>query len=207
VTSPRSLVLLRHGRTAWNHAGRVQGQLEVSLDETGVEQAARTAPVLAALSPSAIWCSDLARTRETVAPLAQACGLEPVFDARLREFGFGEREGLTHAEYRAAYPEEFSHFVTGRYDAVPTAERVAAVRARTTEALHDLLASLEPGQTGIAVSHGAAIRVATGAALGWPDDLFHTLRGLDNCGWVVLREHPDAGFLRLEAYNRLAPTA
>ena len=40
---PRSLILLRHGRTAWNHAGRVQGQLEVDLDEIGREQAERVA--------------------------------------------------------------------------------------------------------------------------------------------------------------------
>ena len=75
-----------------------------------------------------------------------------------------------------------------------------------SEVLGSLLDALAPGDTGVAVSHGAAIRVATAALLGWPDEQFHTLRGLDNCGWVVLREHPEHGLLRLEAYNRLAPT-
>ena len=56
----------------------------------------------------------------------------------------------------------------------------------------------------MAVSHGAATRVATGALLGWPDEQFHTLRGLANCGWVVLGEHGDGGPLRLVAYNRTA---
>nr|WP_237448379.1 histidine phosphatase family protein [Nocardioides flavescens] len=197
--------MLRHGRTAWNHAGRIQGHLEVPLDEIGLAQAERTAPVLAALGPSIVWCSDLARTRQTVAPLGATTGLEPRFDPRLREFGFGEREGLTHAEFRSAHPEEFARFREGEYDAVPTAERTSAVAARMHEALTELLATLEPGQTGIAVSHGAAVRVAVGALLGWPDRLFHTLRGLDNCGWVVLREHPEHGGLRLEAYNRVVP--
>ena len=59
-----------------------------------------------------------------------------------------------------------------------------------------------PGETGIAVSHGAAVRLATGAVLGWPAEQFRTLRGLDNCGWAVLHEHPLDGVLRLEAYNR-----
>ena len=70
--------------------------------------------------------------------------------------------------------------------------------------LTDMLAALGPGETGVAVSHGAAIRVATGAMLGWPDDQFHSLRGLDNCGWVLLEEHPKVGVLRLGAYNRTA---
>jgi len=201
----RTLVLLRHGRTAWNHSGRIQGQLEVPLDDTGVAQAERTAPVLASLRPSLIWCSDLARTRQTVAPLAAAAGLEPRFDARLREFGFGEREGLTHEELRRDHPEEFARFREGEYDAIPTAERTSAVASRMREVVTELLAALEPGQTGIAVSHGAAVRVAVGALLGWPEQLFHTLRGLENCGWVVLREHPEHGALRLEAYNRTVP--
>ena len=68
--------------------------------------------------------------------------------------------------------------------------------------LLDLLAALGPGETGVAVSHGAAIRVAVGAVLGWPDDQFHTLRGLDNAAWAVIDEHPEVAELRLGAYNQ-----
>ena len=69
--SGRRLVLLRHGRTAWNHEGRIQGQQDVGLDDVGREQAARVAPVLAALSPSLLWSSDLGRTRETAAAVSR----------------------------------------------------------------------------------------------------------------------------------------
>ncbi|CAN5264296.1 histidine phosphatase family protein [soil metagenome] len=204
MTEVRTLVLLRHGRTAWNHAGRVQGQLEVDLDDVGRAQAERVARVVAAMSPARLWCSDLARTRQTCAPVAAATGLEPTYDERLREFYFGEREGLTHAEYAAAAPEEFEQFRLGNYDACPTAERTAVVEVRMATVLHELLDVIGPGETAVAVSHGAAIRVATGALLGWPEDQFHTLRGLENCGWVVLQEHPDTADLRLVAYNRTA---
>jgi glucosyl-3-phosphoglycerate phosphatase len=203
----RTLVLLRHGRTAWNAAGRVQGQLDVPLDEVGRAQAASAASALAALGPVALWSSDLARARETTSYVADATGLPPYFEPRLREFSFGEREGLTHDEYRDEAPGEYAAFRRGDYDVIPTAERISDVRTRMTAALADLLATIEPGQTALAVSHGAAIRVATAALLDWPDQQFHTLRGLDNCGWVVLREHPEHGLLRLEAYNRLAPVA
>ncbi|MFC5178474.1 histidine phosphatase family protein [Nocardioides taihuensis] len=201
----RRVVLVRHGRTDWNHRLRVQGQSDSALDEVGRAQADAVAPVLAALRPVLLWSSDLARARDTALTIGKAAGLDPVYDARLREFSLGEREGLTHDEYRAADPEEFEQFRRGHYDTAPGAEPASAVRERMREVVGELLAALEPGQTGIAVSHGGAIRVATGALLGWPDDQFHTLRGLSNCGWVVLEEHPEVGALRLAAYNRTAP--
>lgn len=198
----RTLVLLRHGRTAFNHGLRVQGQLDVELDDVGREQAAVAAEALAKLGPTLLWSSDLVRARATAAALAEATGLAPTYDARLREFHLGERQGLTHDEYAAADPVEFEKFRRGHYDSAPGAESADAVRRRMTEALHELLDALAPGETAVAVSHGAAIRVATGAMLGWPDEQFHTLRGLTNCGWVVLEEHPEIGALRLGAYNR-----
>jgi broad specificity phosphatase PhoE len=200
----RRLVLLRHGRTGWNHARRVQGQLDAELDDTGRAQAEAVAPVLAALDPAVLWSSDLARARDTALTVGRATGLDPTYDERLREFSLGEREGLTHHQYAALAPEEFARFRAGHYDSAPGAEPAAAVRERMHAVLTDLLAVLAPGQTGIAVTHGAAARVAVGAVLGWPDDLFHTLRGLDNCAWAVIEEHPEIGALRLGAYNARA---
>ena len=201
----RTLVLLRHGQTASNREKRIQGQLDVDLDDTGREQAARTAPVVAALRPDVVWCSDLARARATVAPVLRELGREPAwaaYDARLREFHLGERQGLTHEEYRTLDAEEFAAFRSGEYDVVPGAEKAAEVGLRMSEALGELLRATPEGGTALAVSHGAAIRVATGALLGWPETQFATLQGLANCGWVVFREHADDGRLRLEAYNR-----
>ena len=201
----RTLVLLRHGQTASNRERRIQGQLDVDLDDTGREQAARTAPVVAALRPDVVWCSDLARARATVAPVLRELGREPSwasYDARLREFHLGERQGLTHDEYRALDATEFSAFRAGDYDVVPGSEKAAEVGLRMGEALGELLRATPEGGTALAVSHGAAIRVATGALLGWPEQQFATLQGVGNCGWVVFREHAGDGVLRLEAYNR-----
>ncbi len=200
----RRLVLLRHGRTDWNHALRVQGQLDSELDDVGRAQADAAGAAMAKLAPTLLWSSDLARARDTALAVAAATGLEPVLDARLREFALGEREGLTHEEYAAADPVEFEQFRLGHYDSAPGSEPATAVSSRMRAVLLDLLAALGPGETAVAVSHGAAIRVAVGAVLGWPDDQFHTLRGLDNGAWVLLEEHPEVAELRLGAYNRTA---
>lgn len=200
----RRLVLLRHGRTTYNHTRRIQGQLDVELDDTGRAQAEQVAPVIAALEPTLLWASDLARARETASYVEKATGLSASYDERLREFSLGERQDLTHEQYAALAPEEFAEFRRGNYDAVLGGETAATVRDRMLASVGALRAALAPGETGVAVSHGAAIRVAVGGLLGWPAEQFHTLRGLDNCAWVVLVEHPEAGDLRLEAYNRVA---
>ena len=113
MTEPRRLVLLRHGQTTWNAQRRVQGQAESELDELGHRQAAAVAPVLAALQPTVLWSSDSVRARDTAAYVAKETGLEPVHDARLREYFVADRQGLTHEEYAALAPEEFAR-VPGR---------------------------------------------------------------------------------------------
>ena len=200
----RRLVLLRHGRTAHNHARRIQGQLDVALDDVGHAQAAAVAPAMAALAPAVVWVSDLLRTRQTAEPVLAACDRAASYDARLREFHLGERQGLSHEEYAEQHPEEFARFHQGDFDVVPGGESTEAVRARMVEALTELLASVAPGETALAVSHGAAIRVATVGLLGWPTEQVHSLRGLGNCGWVELLEQPETGRLRLLAYHRTA---
>lgn len=211
MTGTRTLVLLRHGRTDYNRHGRIQGQTDVELDDAGHEQAAAAAGTLAALRPDLLSSSDLSRARATAAYLAKETDLEAVLDARLREFNLGDREGLTHAEYAERAPEELDRFRLGDFDAVSGGERAAAVAARMGAALGDLLTRTPAGGTAVAVSHGAAIRVAVTTLLGWPLGAERGLHGLANCGWVVLddaRLDPRGAYrLRLRAYNRTANDA
>ena len=196
----RRLILLRHGQTAWNAATRIQGQLDSRHDETGELQAKRAAPLLAAMSPSVIHCSDLSRARRTAELVGESCGLAPVLDPRLREYRLGQRQGLTHAEYRDAHPAEFARFAAGDWDGIPGAETAAQVADRYDAALTDLAAALSPGELGIAVSHGAAIRTGLVGFLGWPLMVARDLKGLGNCRWAELDERADGGW-RLVSYG------
>lgn len=206
AAEPRRLVLLRHGRTAWNQEHRIQGQRDVDLDEVGHAQAVAVAPVMATLAPSVLWSSDLARARQTTAYLAQSTGLVARHDARLREYALGEREGLTHAEYAALDADEYAAFRVGDFDAVAAGEQTHAVRARMVEVVQEILADLAPGGLAVAVSHGAAIRVAVAGLLGLPDSAARSLRGVENCGWVELEQPADRP-VRLVAYNRTVAAA
>lgn len=199
----RRLILLRHGRTPWNAEGRIQGQLDVELDDTGHAQAAATAPALAALGPVLLWSSDSARARQTASYVAKESGLEPTYDARLREYYLADWQGRTHADVREGEAALFDRFRAGDFDAVPGGETTAEVSARMVAALTELLASTGPGELAIAVSHGAAIRDAVPVLLGLPAAERAALHGLDNCGWVELDQAEPGGALRLRAYNRV----
>ncbi|WP_210504187.1 histidine phosphatase family protein [Nocardioides xinjiangensis] len=205
----RRLVLLRHGRTAWNDAGRAQGHADVPLDDLGEAQAKAVAPVLAALAPVAVWSSDLSRAAQTAAQVAAQAGLEPALDPRLREFDVGpHRTGLTIEQYAAAHPEEHAALLAGDLASIPGRETRNDVLARFLPALTSYADALGDGETAVVVSHGAALRVAVPAFLGWGDGPADALGVLANCGWVEL-EHAASTWTggaerwRLMAWNRV----
>jgi probable phosphoglycerate mutase len=92
------IVAIRHGQTAWNVDARIQGQLDVGLDETGRWQALRLAQALADERFDAVYSSDLGRAWQTAQVVAEAAGVALRADQGLRERGFGVFEGLTFAE-------------------------------------------------------------------------------------------------------------
>lgn len=201
------LVLVRHGRTAWNREGRAQGHTDVELDATGHRQAGLLAPYVAAMRPSALWSSDLARARQTAAVVASATGLEVRLDARLREYDVGERAGLTDAEFAERLPEEYAAWRAGHVVGhVTGAETPAEVDTRMTPVLREIHAATPAGGTSVVFSHGAALRTCLGALLGWPEEQASLLRPLDNCGWAVLEEDPHGRGLRLASYNETVHT-
>jgi probable phosphoglycerate mutase len=201
ASTGRRLILARHGRTAWNAAGRAQGHADVSLDDGGRRQAEAMAAALADLDPVLLVSSDLARARETAAFLEKATGLTAEEDPRLREYDVGERTGLTREEFaeRLGADAALAWDVHAHVEA-PGAETLEEVAERIVPATREVLARLGPGETAVLVMHGAALRIALAGVLGWPVSTADTLEAMANCGWAVVVEH-GIGRLRLSSYN------
>ena len=145
--------------------GRAQGHADVTLDETGHEQAAAAAPYLASLQPPRSWTSDLARARQTCAHLEEATGLVRRRGPRLREFDVGRRQGLTIPEFAERTPRSTP---PGCAATPPAAARRGdrGGRGRADAARPARLPrGLEPGETGVVVTHGAALKVGVVALL------------------------------------------
>lgn len=107
---PTRICLVRHGETAWNAEGRVQGQLDIPLNEVGRAQARATADALAEHDFTAIYCSDLMRVRQTAEPSARRLALPVSYTAELRERHYGMFETLTYVEVREKFPEQYARF-------------------------------------------------------------------------------------------------
>jgi len=101
MQEPARLFVLRHGQTAWNAEQRIQGHLDMPLNDTGHWQARCLAQALKGESLSAIYSSDLQRARDTAAPLAALQQLPVQLVSDLRERHFGQFEGSSFAEIEA----------------------------------------------------------------------------------------------------------
>lgn len=200
MTAARVL-LLRHGQTDWNDAGRFQGSADIPLNDTGIDQARQAADVLAGEGITAIVSSDLQRAAATATVLSERLALPVAFDARLREINVGQWEGLTQAEIAATDPEHWTPITEGRdVRHSATGETATGAGRRVADALLEHAAAGGPDDTLLVVGHGLTTRVAAMLLMGleYPD--VRRFGGLGNCHWAVLR--PGTPWWRLVAYNR-----
>lgn len=180
------LCIIRHGETAWNAEGRVQGQTDVPLSATGRAQARAVGAALAGERFAALYSSDLARVRQTAAPAAAALGLEVRLDARLRERHYGKFETLTYAEARERLPEDFARFKAKDLDYdFGSGESLLAFNTRALECLAEI-AARHAGEAVLVFTHGGVLEMAYRHALG---------RGLQSARDF---EIPNAALNRLE---------
>jgi glucosyl-3-phosphoglycerate phosphatase len=184
----RRLLVWRHGQTEWNALGRAQGQTDMPLDAAGRTQAREAAARLASLRPVAIWSSDLARARETAEALAELTGLPIRLDTRLREAHLGVRQGLTMAESRSRYPEEWARWDAGEQVRFPGAEIEHEVADRIRSVMCDAAAELGPAQLAVLVSHGVAMRLGVCRFLDLPQTNWKSFSGFSNAAWALLEE-------------------
>jgi probable phosphoglycerate mutase len=102
------LVIVRHGETEWNVAGRIQGHTDSPLTAAGRAQAEAIGARREKESFDRLVSSDLGRAWQTAEAIARRTGHEIVANTRIRERHFGVGEGLTYDEVDARWPEGFS---------------------------------------------------------------------------------------------------
>ncbi|WP_168801578.1 histidine phosphatase family protein [Glycomyces buryatensis] len=193
------LVVMRHGQTEWNVAGRIQGSSDIDLDETGRAQAQSAAPAAAAYEPVRIISSDLRRALDTARPIADIVGVEIELDKRLRERGYGPWEGLMHTEIAEQFPDDHRRWRSQEPLLNPEIETWAELNRRTSEAVRDIVESDVEG-TAIIVCHGGSARQVIGGILAWDQTATSALSGMDNAHWADLRRMR-SGKWRMFGYN------
>ena len=158
------VLAIRHGETTWNVDTRIQGQLDIGLNDTGRWQARRLGEALADEPVTAIYASDLDRAFETAQHVGRATGVPVVPEPGLRERHFGEFQGKTFAEIETALPEQARLWRTRDPGFAPAGgESLLQLRARVV-ATAERLAARHPGGLIVLVGHGGVMDVLYRAA-------------------------------------------
>ncbi len=185
-----TLLLIRHGTTAWNQQARYQGHGDPPLNRSGRAQARRLARAMGGLRLDAVYSSDLRRAMATAAPLAQARGLPVQVEPRLRELNFGAWDGCPAEEVTAADPDFWQAW---RADPVtlapPGGETLRELWDRVAAALADIYRR-HPAGTVAVVTHGGPLRTVLAGLAGDALQLLPAV-SVPNAGWLLVT--PTAG--------------
>jgi len=195
------ILAIRHGETAWNVDTRIQGQLDIGLNDTGIWQAQRVGHALRDENIQAVYSSDLQRAVQTAQAIAQApTRAQPVpltLTPALRERHFGHLQGQTWAAIEADWPADAKLWRTRDPQWSPVGgESLRVLRERIARCV-DELASQHLGQHIVLVAHGGVMdvlyRVATQQDIQAPrtwhlgnaaiNRLLWTPQGLSLVGW------------------------
>lgn len=158
------IIAIRHGETTWNVDSRIQGHLDIPLNDTGRQQAHRLALALAGEPITAIYASDLWRAYDTALYVSRAVGVDVTAEEGLRERSFGEFQGKTFAEVEAALPEQAQRWRQRDPSfAPPGGESLLQLRERVVGTA-ERLAAKHPGELIALVGHGGVMDVLYRAA-------------------------------------------
>jgi broad specificity phosphatase PhoE len=162
-----TLILVRHGQTAWNKEERFRGRTDLPLNESGMRQAEAVARRIAAeYRPAAVYTSPLKRAVQTAEIIARPFNLHIQLHEGLLDLDYGDFAGLSPAEAEAQFPELYRTWLSAPHLVrFPHGESLGDVRARSESLVYQLI-ELYPNKSVVLVSHLIVCRVLICSLLG-----------------------------------------
>ncbi|MCW5234249.1 histidine phosphatase family protein [Verminephrobacter eiseniae] len=200
------IIAIRHGETAWNVDTRIQGHLDIPLNDTGLWQAEQLARALAGEPIAAIYTSDLQRAHATAQAVARTTGAPLTAEPGLRERSFGRFQGRTFAQIEAELPADALRWRKRDPHYAPEGgESLLTLHARIERTIATL-AQPHLDEQIVLVAHGGVLdalyRLATRQDIQAPrtwqlsnaaiNRLLWTPDGLNLIGWADTRHLDDA---------------
>ena len=168
MANGKLIYLVRHGNIKTEGDQRIYlGQLDISLSPNGILQAERMRERLAIAGVETVYCSDLARSRDTAGILAGGNKCRVSVRPDLREIHLGEWEGLSFAEVRQRFPDKFE--ARGRdlaYYCTPGGESFADCSRRVLKAFQEIVKEMD--EPIVIVGHAGVNRLILCHLLGMP---------------------------------------
>jgi probable phosphoglycerate mutase len=158
------ILAIRHGETLWNVDSRIQGHLNIGLNDTGRWQAERLGMALKDEPMAAIYASDLSRAHDTALAVSRHTGVPVQAEPGLRERSFGEFEGRTFAEIEIELPEQAQRWRQRDPTFTPAGgESLLMLEARVLS-VAGRLAAQHPGEQIALFAHGGVMDILYRAA-------------------------------------------
>lgn len=196
-------MLLRHGQTDYNVAGRMQGHIDSVLTAAGREQAVAAAPEIVRFGAERVISSDLRRAVDTADVVGNATGLPVKLDPRLRETHLGDWQGRTVPQIELEWPGAIATWRSDPAWAPPGGESRIDVVRRSRPVVEELDEEFTTGReaTAVLVAHGGLIAGLVSGLLDLPTSTWPSVGGVGNCRWAVLARRDDHPRWRLAGYN------
>lgn len=178
-----TVVYVRHGESEGNVQRIIQGWMDFPLTSLGELQAQAAGRRLATSGASALYTSPLRRAHRTAAIIGGHAGLDPIEVDGLREYHFGEAEGLRWPDAAARWGLASRDWGVGQ---VPGEEGMEAFRLRVREAC-EALYERHRDSVAIAVVHGGVLGAILGTLWGLaPHE--HVQMYTSNCGITTVAD-------------------
>ena len=163
-----TLILIRHGETAWNAEERMQGHEDIPLNDRGAAQAEALGTRFAREPIHALYSSDLTRALDTARHIGEVTGCPVVRDARLRERHLGVLQGVLRHAALDAVGDVYARYRSSDPDyVIPGGESTRQFAARVLACVDDLVRR-HPGETVVVVAHGGVLDQLYRHAVGLP---------------------------------------
>jgi phosphoserine phosphatase len=175
-----TILLIRHGETAWNRRKVFRGTYDIPLNENGRNQAHLVAEALKSHQIDAVYTSPLSRARETAELVISSHGVDVITDSRLLDFSYGDWTGLEDAEVAKRWPKEYKAWTSQPETLrVPGGDTLEEIFQQSFGAMEELAAKHD-GQTIALFAHRVVNKLLVLGALGLKLDRFGFIRQ-DNC--------------------------
>ena len=176
-----TLLLIRHGETAWNRSKVFRGTHDVPLNDNGREQARLASQSLAKRQIDAAYSSPLQRATETARIVLQAHDLAPAACEGLLDFNYGKWTGVTDEEVAKKWPDEHAQWISAPHTLRPAGgDTLAEVSARVVAAVEKIVAQHE-NQTIALFAHRVVNKLLILNMLGLGLERFEFIRQDNGC--------------------------
>jgi alpha-ribazole phosphatase/probable phosphoglycerate mutase len=185
------IYLIRHGEISDGEERRYNGHRDVPLSDRGIDQIMRLSGFLQSAGLQAVYTSDLSRALKSAQIIARTHGVQPVIEKRLKEYSFGEWEGMTFSEIEKKYPDAFGAWAANPVMFSPIGgESTEGVRTRAIHAFEKIIGRHQ-GENIAVVSHGGVIRIILCELLGIPlENLFRIEQNFAALNIIEMWDYP-----------------